>query len=148
MSRQPRNPSVTTRARTGRRYWFVLALQILVGVAMAAYLAIVAVGSQFALSDLLTGVLLSLAGVLGVAIYPSLFKDAIFINRGNFEWRPRWWRYFGVGFGITFLAYVGVRTVGRDKTLAPIALLVVHIAASSFVSAVYLYNRHRSVGTP
>lgn len=126
----------------------MLALQVLSGVAMTVYLAIVAVGSQFALSDLLTGIVLSLTGVLGVAAYPSLFKDAIYVNRGNFEWRPQWWRYFGIGFGITFLAYAGVRTVGRDETLAPVVLLFVHVVASSFVSAIYLYNRHRSVGTP
>lgn len=148
MSKQPRNQSVTMGTRTGQRYWVLLILQILASGAVTVYLAIAALTSVVALSGLLTGIVLAVAGVLGVAVYPALFKDVIYVNRGNFGWRPRWWRYFGVGFGITFLAYAGVRTVGRGETLAPVALLFVHIAASSLVSASYLYYRRRAMGIP
>ena len=148
MSKRPRNQSVTTGARTGQRYWMVLVLQILVCGAVMIYLAVVALTPAVALGGLLTGIVLAAAGILGVAVYPALFKDVVYVNRGNFSWGPRWWRYFGVGFGITFLAYGGVRTVGRDQTLAPVALLFVHMAASTLVSVGYLYNRHRAMGTP
>lgn len=148
MGKQSRNPSVTGRARTERWYWYVLAVQIVSGVMVTVYLCIAATGVFLTLSGFLTGVVLSLAGLCSVVAYPSLFKDAIYVNRGNFTWCPRWWRYFGVGFGITFLGYAGVRTVGRDEVLAPVVLLFVLIAVSSFVFAVYLYNRHRFVGTP
>lgn len=148
MSKRPRNQSVTTGARTGRLYWVVLTLQLLVSGVVAVYVIIVALTPAVALEGLLTGIVLAVAGVLGVAVYPALFKDVVYVNRGNFGWRPRWWRYFGVGFGITFLAYAGVRTVGRGQALAPVALLFVHIAASALVSASYLYNRRRAMGTP
>lgn len=148
MEKRSRNPSVTGHARTGRRYWYFLAAQIVGGLVVTVYLGIVAIWAVLSPSDLLTGVVLSLAGLLSVAAYPSLFKDAIYVNRGNFEWRPRWWRYFGLGFGVTFLVYIGVRTVGHDEALAPVVMLSVLVAVSSFVSAVYLSNRHRFVGTP
>ena len=148
MGKRPRNQSVTSGARTRAQYWVVLALQVLVSGAVTVYLVIVALTSAVALGGLLTGIILAVAGVLGVAVYPALFKDVIYVNRGNFGWRPRWWRYFGVGFGITFLAYAGVRTVGRSEALAPVVLLFVHIAASTLVSASYLYNRRRALGTP
>lgn len=148
MSKRPRNQSVTTGARTGPWYWTVLILQILVSGAVTIYLTIVALTPAVSLGGLLTGIVLAVAGVLGVAVYPALFKDVIYVNRGNFGWRPRWWRYFGVGFGITFLAYAGVRTVGRGEMLAPVALLFMHMVASTFVSASYLYNRRQAIGTP
>jgi uncharacterized membrane-anchored protein len=148
MSKRPRNQSVTTRSRTGERYWVVLAVQLLLSGVVTVYLGIVALTPAIALSGFLTGVVLAVAGVVGVAVYPALFKDVVYVNRGNFGWRPRWWRYFGIGFGLTFLAYVGVRTVGRDETLAPVALLFVHMVASTLVSASYLYNRRRTMGIP
>lgn len=148
MSERPRNQSVTTRARTGQRYWVVLALQLLVTGAVIVYLAFVALTPLVALGGLLTGTVLAVAGVLGVAVYPALFKDVVYVNRGNFGWNPHWWRYFGVGFGLTFLAYAGVRTTGRGEPLAPVVILVVHIAASALVSGSYLYNRRRAMGVP
>ncbi|WP_101295877.1 hypothetical protein [Halegenticoccus soli] len=148
MEKQPRNPSVTGRARTGRRYWYVLAAQIVSGVVVTIYLAIAAAHVVVAPSDLLTGIVLSVASLLSVAVYPSLFKDAIYVNREHVEWEPRWWQYVGIGIGVTFLAYLAVRTVGRDEVLAPVLLLFVLIAVSAGISTVYLYRRHRAVGVP
>ncbi|WP_129115315.1 hypothetical protein [Halegenticoccus tardaugens] len=148
MEKQPRNPSVTGRARTGRRYWYVLAGQVVNGVVVTVYLSFAAARLVVAPSDLLTGVVLSLASLLSVAVYPSLFKDAIYVNREHVDWAPRWWQYVGVGIGVTFFAYLVIQTVGRDETLAPVALLFVLVAVSSVISAVYLYRRHHAVGAP
>lgn len=140
------NPSVVGRARTGPRYWYVLGFQLAGTAIMLLYLAAALAGIVIELADLMTGVVLATGGLLSVAVYPALFKDAIYVNRDGAGWRPRWWRYFVVGFGVSFLGYAVARTT--TFALAPVLTILVLALASALVSAVYLYNRHRTVGTP
>jgi uncharacterized membrane protein len=142
------NLSVTGHPRTSHLYWYVLVVQVVVGTATLLYLGVAALEILVLLTDLITGLILAVAALVSVAAYPSLFKDAIYVNRANFSWKPRWWRYFAVGFGITFLAYYVVVIAARHPTVVPVVLLVVLVASSLLVSAIYLYNRHRYVGIP
>ncbi|ESP89829.1 hypothetical protein K933_02561 [Candidatus Halobonum tyrrellensis G22] len=139
---------MTGRSRSGPWYWYVLAAQLVSAGVVTLYVAVAATGAVVTLGDLLTGVVLAVGALLGVAVYPSLFQDAVYVNRTGSEWRPRWWWYFAAGFGVTFLAYGAVRTSGGAGGAAPVVLPFVLVVVSGGVSAVYLYRRHHAVGTP
>ena len=146
--REARSPSVAGRPRTSHLYWYVLAAQVIVGMATLLYLGIAALGILVSLTDLATGFVLAVAALVSIAAYPSLFKDAIYVNRTNYGWKPRWWRYFAIGFGITFLTYYAVAVAAYYPGVTPVVLLIVLVASSLLVSISYLYNRHRYVGIP
>lgn len=136
------------RSRSGPWYWYVLAVQLVSAGVVTLYVGVAATGAVVALDDLLTGVVLTVGALLGVAVYPSLFQDTVYINRTGSEWNPRWWQYFAAGFGVTFLAYGAVRASGGTAEASAVVLPFVLVVVSGVVSAVYLYRRHRAVGTP
>lgn len=148
MSGGAQNPSVTGRSRSGPWYWYVLAVQLVSAAVVTLYVGVAATGVVVALDDLVTGVVLAVGALLGVAVYPSLFQDAVYVNRSGSEWNPRWWRYFAAGFAATFLAYLAANVSGGAGELVPVVLLFVLIIVSGAVSGVYLYHRRRALGTP
>lgn len=147
MTEQAKTPSISERSRAGPLYWYVLAAQVASALVILPYLAVAALGVVVSLGDLLTGAILAVSGVLATAVYPALYQDAVYLNRSG-AWRPHWWWYLLVGFSLTLIGYALVPANAWAPALVSTAVVLSLIVASTVVSAAYLHNRHRVVGTP
>ncbi|MFC4987065.1 MULTISPECIES: hypothetical protein [Saliphagus] len=147
MPERAQTPSISSRSRSGPRYWYVLAAQLASGLVAIPYVAVALLDVVVSLNHLLTGIVLAISSLLAVAVYPAIFQDAVHVNRSA-AWRPRWWWYLVVGFSLTFLGYVLVPANAWSPELVSTAVVLSLVVATTLVSAVYLRNRHRVIGTP
>ncbi|MGZ0745747.1 hypothetical protein [Haloparvum sp. AD34] len=135
----------TIREGTSEKYWYTLAGYIAVcGITLiAALITGIEAGGEAAGSVLGGGI--SIVSILGIVVYPALFKDSAYV-RGMGYWRPKWWKYIGAGLGIPLLVYLLISTAGLFG--APIFAFIVHAITASGTATVYLYQRHKRIGVP
>lgn len=88
--------------------------------------------------------LFAVVSLVGVAVYPALFKDALHLSGRPTEWCPAWKAHmaFGLLVPLTVFVAASVQFPARAGELAFLS----HAAAATVVSYTYLYRRHRTVG--
>jgi hypothetical protein len=143
--------NVTIREGTSEKYWYTL----------AGYLAVVGLGilyaggtmvSSFGSSNFETmtgtsvGLVIVGASLLGLVVYPALFKDAAYV-RSTSHWSPKWWYYIAGGF-LTPVAVFFVISAASITALGGVLAVIVHGFSASAASGLYLYRRHQHVGVP
>lgn len=127
-------------------YWYILVIQVITGAATLFCITAITLFIIELVRNIIVGLIIGITALISVVAYPSLFADVVYVNRANFDWNPYWWHYFGFGFGATFILYFLI--VSADLYITPILIPATLIASTLFISIIYLYKRHKYVGTP
>jgi hypothetical protein len=147
MSRQTRGGNITIREGTGEKYWYTQFGYILASVLGILYILITADN----ISNPGTGIIIAIVAlglaVYGLVTYGALFRDNAYIRGQYHGWTPRWWYYWGAGFGIP----VGIYLIGRIAGSADAGLglaLLAFVLSTLGMNVAWIYNRHRFIGIP
>lgn len=149
ISRDP--PTATDRRTTPpervAKHWYTplgYALGATLTLTALVYAQALASGPTAAAVREVSGVLFAVVSLVGVVVYPALFKDALYLGGRGVGWRPAWKAHvaFGLAVPLGVYAVAAVQYPGRADELA----LLSHAAAATVVSCTYLYRRHRAVG--
>lgn len=101
-----------------------------------------AIGASMTMSLVLFGIIIG-----GLATYPMLFKDAMYLSRTGQRWAPSWWKYVAAGIGLPIVIYFAGDTLAPDSPNFAVALMAYTLSTLS-VNAAYLYRRHKYIGRP
>ncbi|MWG33585.1 hypothetical protein [Halomarina oriensis] len=142
----PTTDRVSTPASTPKHWYTPLGYAVGTTVTLTAFAYVVALtGGETAAAARETGQLLfAVVSLVGLAVYPALFKDALHLSERPTEWRPAWKAHMSFGLLIPLAVFV-VASVQFPARAGELAFLS-HAAAATVVSYTYLYRRHRTVG--
>lgn len=143
----PTTDRPTTPAGRVAKHWYTplgYALGATLTLTALVYAQALANGPTAAAVREVTRVLFAVVSLVGLVVYPALFKDALHLDGRGVGRRPAWKAHVVFGFAVPLGVYA-VATVQYPTQADELALLS-HAAAATVVSCTYLYRRHRAVG--
>lgn len=144
--------TVVHREGTSTKYWYTLAGYFAGALlAIGYFIVTVAQMPKTANSSIVAGftgaIVILGVSLFGLATYPALFKDSVYLRETNQRWQPQWWYYIGLALGTPIALYFVANTFLPSGEAATYALLV-HAVSALTMSGVYLYRRHKYIGVP
>jgi len=144
---------VTIREGTSEKHWYTLSGYLAVvtlGFGFSIYTGLnagVAESSPTGLFGTVLGLVVVVAALFGLAVYPAIFKDSAYV-KGTRQWRPSWTRYLGLGIGVPVVAVLAAPFLGFGPLMGVSLGFLIHSITAPATATLYLYRRHRFVGTP
>lgn len=146
MSRRPRREqSASLRRGHSKKEWYVNAAFVAgVLLAIVLFLAVAIQGNELG-AGVVGAIAVLVLSVVGIGTYVTLFRDAMYLKEAN-RWAVPWSYYIVSPILVTMLVYGGasVASIGSALTVGIIGFFV----ATAGMNTMYLYNRHKKVGTP
>lgn len=143
-----RSSNVTIRDGTSERNWHFLAAYVAMGVFVVGVIAYTFSQGGSLGGGILSGVMIMLVSVIGLATYPALFRDSAYVRDTRRAWKPKWWYYLLGGLGTPVVFYAILQTTVTEPGVASVGAIVAHALSASIISALYLYRRHQYLGVP
>lgn len=136
-----------TRRHQDSKNWYGMMIYLAIGTLGIIYAAFqYTQGSEIGASIALTVVLIVIV-FGGVATYPLLFKDSMYLSRSGQRWNPSWWKYVSVGLGVPIVVYFAGSAAAPNAQNFAIAFLLYTVATIG-VNVIYLWRRHKYIGRP